>query len=140
MNIYFACSITGGRSDQSIYQTIVNVLLEDGHEVPTALLATSRVMEMEQAVDPFEVYQRDVNWIMSCDLLLAEVSTPSHGVGYEIAYALSIHKPVFCLYRSRVSVSKMILGNLDPNLVVRNYATPDEAIVLIREYIAALRK
>lgn len=139
MNIYFACSITGGRNDQSIYQTIVNVLLDDGHEVPTALLATSRVMEMEQVVDPVEVYQRDVNWIMSCDLLLAEVSTPSHGVGYEIAYALSIHKPVFCLYRNRVKVSKMILGNLDPNLVVRNYATPDEAIVLIREYIAALR-
>jgi len=47
MKIYFACSITGGREDELIYQEIVEALLADGHEVPTALLATPEVMLLE---------------------------------------------------------------------------------------------
>ena len=96
MNIYFACSITGGRNDEAAYQQIVAALLAGGHVVPTASLADSRVTEFEGVVEPDEVYRRDVGWIEACDLLVAEVSTPSHGVGYEIGYALSLKKPVIC--------------------------------------------
>lgn len=140
MIIYFACSITGGRSDQSIYQVIVDALIEDGHEVPTALLATQQVLELEEIVCPDNVYQRDVYWIAGCDLLLAETSTPSHGVGYEIGYALSLPKPVLCIYRKGVKVSKMILGNRDPNLAVKTYENPPEAIKMIRSHIAYLAR
>jgi len=137
MNIYFACSITGGRNDQDIYQKIVAALQEDGHEIPTALLATPGVMELEGIVDPFEVYQRDVNWIKSSDLLVAEVSTPSHGVGYEIGYALERGVPVICMYRQGANVSKMILGNRDSNLKLYAYRSEDEAVDFLREHIAA---
>lgn len=41
MNIYFACSITGGRDFESVYQSIVQALTGDGHEVPTAHLANA---------------------------------------------------------------------------------------------------
>ena len=136
MNIYFACSITGGRSDQHVYQQIVDVLLVDGHHVPTAILATPQVMQLEGVVDPLVVYQRDVDWIEGCDLLVAEVSTPSHGVGYEIGYALGLGKPVLCIHRQGVKVSKMILGNQDPNLCVFEYHNIDEAFVFVRSFIA----
>ncbi len=33
MNIYFACSITGGRDFEPVYQAIVAALLADGHTV-----------------------------------------------------------------------------------------------------------
>ena len=55
------------------------------------------------------------------DLLVAEVSTPSHGVGYEIGYALDLDKPVLCLYQKGVVVSKMITGNPHPLLTVMDY-------------------
>lgn len=63
MNIYFACSITGGRDFEYVYQSIVKALTGDGHEVPTAHLAESTVMALEAVIDPQEVYSRDVTWI-----------------------------------------------------------------------------
>ena len=135
MNIYFACSITGGREDEPVYQRIVAMLQADGHEVPTALLAGSNVIELEVIVDPVEVYTRDTQWIMGCDLLIAEVSTPSHGVGYEIGYALGLGKPVLCLHQEAVPVSKMITGNRDPNLKVIAYADEEEAETKLRAFL-----
>ena len=135
MNIYFACSITGGREDEPVYKQIVAALQADGHEVPTALLAGSDVIELEVMVDPVTVYLRDTGWIEDCDLLVAEVSTPSHGVGYEIGYALWLEKRVFCLHRAGVSVSKMITGNRDPYLTVQEYADGNEAVQQLRTYL-----
>ena len=128
MNIYFACSITGGREFEADYQEIVAALTADGHEIPTSHLAQSDVMENERKLTPQAVYERDVNWIKNCDLLIAEVSVPSHGVGYEIGFALSIGKPVLVLYQKNRRVSKMITGNSDPKLSIQAYTDIKEAI------------
>jgi nucleoside 2-deoxyribosyltransferase len=138
MNIYFACTITGGRQDELVYQRLVAALQEYGHHVPTALLASPDVMPMDGMVTPEDVYARDVAWIKGCDFLLAEVSTPSHGVGYEIGLALSLGKRVLCLHRQGCKVSKMILGNPDPQLSVRAYSTVDQAVNLLEEYLAGI--
>src|SRR5512142_1349766 len=99
MNIYFACSITGGRAFEAVYQALTTALLADGHVVPTAHLADSGVLQLEGVVSPAEVYERDVTWIREADALIAEVSAPSHGVGYEVGYALQAGKKVLCLAR-----------------------------------------
>ncbi len=138
MNIYFSCSITGGRNDQPVYAAIVQALLEDGHHVPTAILASPQVMDMEMVVDPREVYRRDVDWVQACDALIAEVSTPSHGVGYEIALALMLEKPVLACFRAGVPVSKMILGNDHPRFTFVMYRDAEEAVILIRDFLRGL--
>jgi len=138
MNIYFACSITGGREDEPVYQQIVAALQAAGHEVPTALLAGSDVFEMEVILDPVTVYNRDTGWIEGCDLLVAEVSTPSHGVGYEIGYALGLGIRVLCLHRVGVPVSKMITGNRDSKLTVWGYADGRDAVQLLQNYLKEL--
>jgi len=139
MNIYFACSITGGREFEAIYQTITAALLSGGHEVPTAHLAETSVVALEKIVDAAEIYQRDVNWIRACDALIAEVSTPSHGVGYEVAYALGLGKPVLCCHRSGQPVSKMITGNPDRNLRVVTYADADQVAEQVRNFLVRLQ-
>ena len=121
MKIYFSCSLTGGREDEGIYGLIVDHLISRDHEVLTAHLARPEVMEAEKVVDAHEVYRRDMNWVEECDAFIAEVSTPSHGVGYEIAYALVLGKPVLCCYRQGVTVSKMILGNDSETIVLAAY-------------------
>lgn len=138
MNIYFACSITGGRQDELVYQDLVAALQKNGHHVPTAILASPAVMPLEGLETPEEVYARDVRWIRECDLLLAEVSTPSHGVGYEIGFALSLGKRVLCLHRKGRTVSKMILGNPHPRLAVYSYSTTDQAAALLEKYLAGM--
>ncbi len=138
MNIYFACSITGGREFEGIYQDLMAALLSDGHQIPTAHLAGSNVLALESVVAPRDVYERDVAWIRSADALIAEVSVPSHGVGYEIGFALQAGKSVLCLYRSGRKVSKMITGNPHSKLSVREYADIQEAISFAREFTLKL--
>ena len=138
MRVYFACSITGGRSDEGIYQAIVDTLLEDGHEVPTAHLASPEVMSLEHVIDPEEVYTRDIEWINDSDVMVAEVSTPSHGVGYEISYALSIGKPVLCCHQEGVKVSKMITGNTLSGLELKTYTSLDMSKQVVHEYLQAI--
>ncbi len=136
MNIYFACSITGGRELESFYQDFVAALENDGHIIPTSHLAQSESMEGERLLTPRDVYERDAKWIRECDALIAEVGVPSHGVGYEIGYALNAGKPVLCLAQEGRRVSKMITGN--PSLEMRTYSTLDEALTHVRIFLDAL--
>ena len=138
MNIYFACSITGGREFESVYQDITRALLADGHEVPTAHLADPGVKAREGAVNPGEVFERDTAWIRGCDALVAEVSTPSHGVGFEVAYALNLNKAVCCVYREGQNISKMLTGNSHPQLQLRSYQDAAEAVAIIRSFLLGL--
>ena len=138
MKIYFACSITGGRELEATYQQIVAALSADGHEIPTSHLAQPESLENERNLTPQDVYQRDVNWINNCDVLIAEVSVPSHGVGYEIGFALHIGKPVLCLHQKERKVSKMITGNSDPALTVNDYSNVKEAIAQAQTFLLDL--
>jgi hypothetical protein len=135
MQIYFACSLTGGREFEGFYGQIVQHLLAKGVRVPTAHLADPGVMALERVVDPVEVYERDVAWIRESDALIAEVSTPSHGVGYEIGYALSLGKPVLCCHKKGVTISKMILGNRAPKLRVRAYGDEVELRSVVDDFL-----
>jgi len=138
MNIYFACSITGGREFETVYQSIVQALEADGHHIPTSHLASSEVMDMERVILAEDVFTRDIEWINTAHALVAEVSTPSHGVGYEIAYALSLGKPVLCLHQQGRKVSKMLTGNTFPNIRVQAYETQEQAINSARDFLSSL--
>jgi len=138
MKVYFSCSLTGGRQDQPIYAAIVDHLTRLGHNVLTAHLASPDVMDEEAVVDPLAVYRRDIAWVEACEAMIAEVSTPSHGVGYEIAYALDRQKPVLCCYRAGTRVSKMILGNTMPHITVRAYRDEAEALQVVDSFFRTL--
>jgi len=135
MNIYFACSITGGREFEPVFQAIVGTMLKAGHQVPTAHLADPSVGQMEIVVAAADVYDRDVAWIRAADVLVAEVSTPSHGVGYEIGFALGMGKPVLACYQAGRRISKMISGNPDANLVVKSYYDVEEAVSIVNVFL-----
>jgi nucleoside 2-deoxyribosyltransferase len=135
MQIYFSCSITGGRDDQPVYRSLVQALLEDGHIVPTAHLADPDIPVMEKTVNAKDVFLRDSTWIKECDAVIAEVTTPSHGVGYEIALAEFTGKPIFLCYRKGARVSKMLLGNPSSLFVIYPYTSIDGAIKNMRVFL-----
>jgi nucleoside 2-deoxyribosyltransferase len=137
VRVYFACSITGGRQDEAVYSALVRALLAAGHEVPTAANAALGV-HPEAGHAPVDVYTRDTVWIDASDALIAEVSTPSHGVGYEISYALERAKPVLCLHRAEVAVSKMLSGNTMPGIRLKSYKDTAEAIEASNLFLARL--
>ena len=99
MQVYFSGAIAGGRDDLPIYQHVVARLKTLGHRVPTEHVADPNVLADERVVSPRIVYQRDAAWIDGSDAMIAEISTPSLGVGYEIGYALQRGMPTLCVYR-----------------------------------------
>jgi nucleoside 2-deoxyribosyltransferase len=135
MKIYFACSITGGRQDEKIYQKLVRVMLDLMIEVPTAHIAETGIEEQDAREHPGDIFNRDTSWIEESDLMVAEVTTPSHGVGFEIGYALHLGKPVLCLHHQQANISKMITGNPNPLLEVSSYRDPPDAEDLLKSFI-----
>lgn len=116
MNIYFAASIRAGRGDVFIYKKILPMLQKHG-TVLTAHVADEHVSsEGETGLSDQQIFSRDMAWLRSADVLIAEVSIPSLGVGYEIGQARSMNIPVLCLYRAanRKKLSGMISG--DPEI------------------------
>ncbi|HUE99896.1 MAG TPA: nucleoside 2-deoxyribosyltransferase [Anaerolineales bacterium] len=103
--------------------------------MPNAHLTESSAGAKEAEISPQAVYARDTTWIRACDVLIAEVSVPSHGVGYEIGYALGLGKPVLVLHQDGRKVSKMISGNPDSKLTMVSYSTHDEAVEKIHQYL-----
>ena len=123
--IYFSGSITGGREDAPLYKRIVDYLTSRGHRVLAGSVAEQHLGKEGEALEPKVIFERDMSWIAECardgGLLIAEVSKPSSGVGYEIAAARYLHKmPVICLWR-RIHTprcSAMIAGDSGIRLIV----------------------
>jgi nucleoside 2-deoxyribosyltransferase len=135
MKIYFGGSISGGRKYLDTYQRIVSFLKSRGHQVLTDHVAQTDVLEIEKSITPEQIYTRDIQWLNQCDCLIAEVSNPSLGVGYEICYALRINKPVLCLYHRSVFLSQMLMGNTSERLLVREYETEAEWETSIESFL-----
>jgi nucleoside 2-deoxyribosyltransferase len=136
MDLYFSCSLTGGRNDQPAYAAMVAYLQTLGHRVLTAHLAYESAMADDGEQTPEAVFDRDTAWLRRCDAVVAEVSTPSHGVGFEVAYALERGKPVLCLAREGVRVSKMLTGIHRAGFDFRTYRTQGEARAHLEAFLA----
>src|SRR5215212_10674498 len=98
--IYFSGSISGGRGDVAQYRRIIDALEEDGHRVLAGSVAAEDIGDGGDPLAASAIFTRDMAWIEAADVLVAEVSTPSTGVGYEIASARYRYDiPVICLWR-----------------------------------------
>src|SRR5258708_14957923 len=101
LTIYFAGAISGGRADVSHYRQIVQALENDGHYVLAGAVASEEVSAHGESIDAAAIWARDLSWSQEADVLVAEVSLPSTGVGYEVSAARYRYgKQVICLYRA----------------------------------------
>jgi nucleoside 2-deoxyribosyltransferase len=113
LKIYFAGSIRGGREDAALYFKTIRELQEYG-EVLTEHVGDDTLLSTgERNLSDKDIHDRDLGWITTSDIVIAEVSTPSLGVGYEIAYALSLGKQICCLFNAGKGrrLSAMIRGS-----------------------------
>ena len=126
--IYFSGSIRGGRENVAIYRALIERLSRSA-VVLTEHIGSGSLTENGQTEQTDEtIFRRDIGWIEECDLVLAECTTPSLGVGYELAYAEKQHKPVYVLFHETGGrrLSAMIGGN--PHFTVIRYAYLDELL------------
>lgn len=138
MKIYFAGSIRGGRDDQELYLELIRILNNFG-TVLTEHVGDKTLSNMgESIVSDAYIYERDMQWARESDVVVAEVSIPSLGVGYEIGQAQSMNKPVLCLRRNIEGkrLSAMISGN--SYLKVFEYSSLDEVGVTLEKFFQTI--
>src|SRR5262249_26319983 len=116
MRIYLACTVRGDRGGLHAGRAICKRLQHYGHEGLTTHLLEDEVEVAESALSENEVFRRDLDWLSKCDVLVAEASGSSYGVGFEVGYVLGRAREtgqrVVLLYeaaRNR-SISRLIVG------------------------------
>ena len=133
MNIYFAASIRGGRDDWAAYLEIVEQLRKFGN-VLTEHVGDVELSAVGEDLSDDKIHDRDLGWLRDSDYLVAEVTTPSLGVGYEIGKATEWGKPTLCLYRPTEDrkLSGMIAGC--SGVTLREYQTTRELHEVFAEF------
>lgn len=136
MNIYFCGSIRGGREKVDDYAKIVDTLKKYG-VVLTEHIANKTIDNGgEKDLTKKEIYERDIKFLKESDLVVAETTVPSLGVGYELAFAEKLGKRIICLFdikQNEKGMSAMIEGN--PYNEVINYENVDEMLIKLEEKI-----
>lgn len=110
VRIYLAAAMTNPARDVAIAAALVNWLEGRGHVVPTRHVASTHARSLDRELSDRDLAQRDLQWLATSDVLVAEVSTPSHGVGIEVTAALAHGLPVLLLHHQEAQVSRLLLG------------------------------
>jgi hypothetical protein len=134
MIVYCAGAIKGDSSYRESYLDIINIVKSDGH---SALSEINPEFKAAFPLNEKQVFQRDIKWIEKSTLMIAEISGPSLGVGFEIAYALYMREiPVLALYDAEVEkVSAMITGGDSELLYVKQYHSKKELEELVKSFL-----
>lgn len=145
MKIYLACTVRGDRGGLIGAREVAALLERGGHTVMTSHLLADDVEAAESALSEREVFERDVRWLDEADLLIAEASGSSYGVGFEVGYILGraerTGQRVILLYdRSRAShVSRLIAGNTHPACTTYPYRDAADLLRFVHGLLAPVR-
>ena len=145
--IYFAGSIRGGREDISLYLSIVEHLRTHGDVLTEHVADKGLALMGEDGLSDRQIHDRDVNWLGEANVIVAEVTKASLGVGYEIGRMVERNlwvpeqqrKHVLCLYRPQIDkrLSAMISGS--DGLRNVEYSTLEQAKTEIDGFFASIR-
>ena len=130
MKIYFAGSIRGGRADVMLYHQLIEYMKQN-HTVLTEHVGD---LSLQEAATDVAIYEQDTAWLRESDIVIAECTSPSLGVGYELAYAEKYGKPVHIFYnRLRTSLSAMLTG--DSYFSIHPYDHEDEIFPILADLL-----
>ncbi len=137
MKIYLACTVRGDRGGVEAGRAIAARLQQLGHEVLTTHLLADDVDAAESALTENDVFRRDIAWLSICDVLVAEASGSSYGVGFEVGYVLgraqATGQRVVLLHdvARRDKVSRLITGNCDAACTTFGYSSVEDLTAFI---------
>ena len=127
--IYFAGSIRGGRVDADLYRRIIEHI-QKTDIVLTEHVGSPHLNLTEQGKRDVEIYDQDTAWLRESDLVIAECTCPSLGVGYELAYAEKYGKPCHIFYdKAKTHLSAMLTG--DPYFSIYPYENEEDIYATI---------
>lgn len=126
MKIYFAGAIRGGREKVYDYQKMVEQFEKNNGEVLTKHVADPNLSAKGENMSFKDIYERDIKWLKECDIVFADITVPSLGVGYEISYAENLGKKIYAIYEKEANVSGFLRGDEKINFLA--YESIEEVI------------
>ena len=137
MKIYFAGSIRGGRDDKDLYLEIITLLNKYGSVLTEHIGNKDLSVLGEDGLTDEYIYERDMNWLQESDVVVAEITTPSMGVGYELGKTEG-QKPILCLYRQQEGkrISAMINGS--KNIQTKEYRELSDIDQILKDFFSKL--
>ncbi len=124
MKVYFTASTSGNGEIVPLYAHIIRLIESHGVTFTSGpQIISPQMLDEDKKRSSKEIYKREQKRIEESDCVIAETSKPSHGVGGEIVYALSLGKPVLALIHTRFEdhISPMLAGNPSENLFIERY-------------------
>ena len=139
MKAYFGCSISGGRDNEHFYVPLVDRIKLHA-EVLTEAFTNPKILELDSLLDDRHIFERDDKWLHEANVVVAEASTPSLGVGYELRMAEDLNKDILVLFRNHHrKLSAMISGNPYERLTIGRYDNLDQAFSHIDDFFKSLK-
>lgn len=122
MRVFFAGAVTSGRPQVAQLAEAVRAVRAAGHEAMNAHVASEDIEVVQAGMTAAEKWDAARACLRIADAVIAEVSAPSTGLGYEIALALEVLQvPVLCLHCSGQTISPVFSGDMQRNLVVASW-------------------
>lgn len=118
MKIYMSGSMYGGTQKIETYKILIKELKKYG-EILNNNIADEEAIAKEEFQSDEEIYNELQGKLKIADLVFAEVTIPSLGVGYELGLANQFKKKMIAIYDQTITkkVSTMIRGNKKINLI-----------------------
>lgn len=112
MKIYMSGSIYGGTQKIETYKKLIKALKNYG-EILDDQIADENTIAKEEFQNDEDIYKDLESKMKIADIIFAEVSIPSLGVGYELGFADKLGKRIIAIYDKTYTpkVSTMIRGN-----------------------------
>lgn len=137
MKIHFMAPIING--SKSDFERVISVIDKLGHDLLTrhAIERNPSEIVTESAAEA-ELYAKKLfNWIKKADVVIYEVSQPDVSIGFEVASALNMSKPVIILTRKDAAGLPHALKGLHSDrlqLLTYDDSTLEEMLTLALEY------
>ncbi|MBI2011589.1 nucleoside 2-deoxyribosyltransferase [Candidatus Daviesbacteria bacterium] len=141
LKVYFACSIKGEQGGKEEKIMITNIIKDLGHKILTEIILGHDLNANDTAnLTPPQIYERDINWINDSDLVVADVTRISMGVGYEIGWVLRGGGKVVALCRAdrKDALSNMIKGIIDKNFSLHYWENEDDLKIALKNELEKL--
>jgi 2'-deoxynucleoside 5'-phosphate N-hydrolase len=109
MKAYITCPVTQSKERLNLLPEIEKIVKSKGIETFVFKISNN----------PKEIFKRDYEQLKSCDIIIAEVSEPSHGVGIEIGISYCLGLKIILLQEKGKNVTKLAEGI--PNVIIIEY-------------------
>lgn len=129
LKIYFACSIRGEQGGLEEKELIVGIMKDLGHNVLSEIFLTQDINQNESlgTLTPAQIFDRDIAWVKESDVVVADVTRVSLGVGIEIGYKLAQNGQVVAIcHQARFKSLSNMAKNQHHHYKLIIWSTPEE--------------